>query len=113
MPEGYVVRTLREADAPALASAYARNRTHLEPWDPRRDESFYTEKGQRVAVHQQLSAVRMGLMVAWLVLKDGELVGRVNLNNIVRGALHSAAVGYWVDAAHLGRGLATAAVGHA
>ncbi len=34
----------------------------------------------------------------------------MNLNNIVRGVLRSASVGYWVDAEHLGRGLASGAV---
>ncbi len=34
----------------------------------------------------------------------------MNLNNVVRGAFWSAALGYWVDGAHQGKGLATAAV---
>ncbi len=42
-----------------------------------------------------------------------EVVGRVNLNNIVRGVFQSASVGYWTDGGHTGRGLATAMVEHA
>jgi ribosomal-protein-alanine N-acetyltransferase len=40
----------------------------------------------------------------------GQVAGRVNLNDIVRGAFQSASVGYWLSAAANGRGLATAAV---
>ena len=41
---------------------------------------------------------------------DGGVVGRVNLNSIIRGAFQSASVGYWVDGRRTGEGLATAAV---
>jgi len=37
-------------------------------------------------------------------------VGRINLNNIVRGPFQSASVGYWLAEQAGGRGLATAAV---
>jgi [ribosomal protein S5]-alanine N-acetyltransferase len=36
--------------------------------------------------------------------------GRINLNNIVRGAAQCASLGYWLAEAAGGRGLATAAV---
>jgi [ribosomal protein S5]-alanine N-acetyltransferase len=48
---------------------------------------------------------------SWLILDDGEPAGFVGLSNIVRGALQSAIVSYWVDEARNGRGLATRAVG--
>jgi ribosomal-protein-alanine N-acetyltransferase len=45
------------------------------------------------------------------VLTSGDdIVGRVNLNNIVQGVLRSGNLGYWVDHAHLRRGLAREAV---
>ena len=48
-----------------------------------------------------------------LVLDDpaaGRIVGRFTLSGIVRGPFQSANLGYWVDGALNGRGLATAAV---
>jgi ribosomal-protein-alanine N-acetyltransferase len=42
--------------------------------------------------------------------ESGEVAGRINLNDIVRGAFHSANLGYWVSEKDNGRGLATAAV---
>lgn len=114
LPTGYAVRELRIEDAAALADAYDRNRDHLEPWDPTRPPGYYTEEGQQEAIARQLSLVEGGLMAAWVLeTEEGRIVGRVNLNNIVRGVLQSGAVGYWVDAEHTRRGLATAAVEHA
>lgn len=110
LPDGYAVRELRAGDAAELASAYARNREHLAPWEPVRDDDFFTEPGQASAVAAQLASVRAGLSVAWVLTTEGRVVGRVNLNNIVLGVLRSASVGYWVDQDHQGRGLATGAV---
>ncbi len=110
IPEGYGIHELTAADAPALAEAYRRNRAHLEPWEPTRAESFFTDDGQTAAVAGQLAAVGHGLVVAWLLTHGDQVVGRLNLNNLVLGVLRSASVGYWVDAEHQGRGLATGAV---
>ena len=110
LQEGYGIRELSAEDASGLAEAYRRNRQHLAPWDPRRDEYFYTDEGQAAAIAGQLEAVRNGLVAAWVLTRGDRIVGRVNLNNIVMGVLRSGALGYWIDAEHLGRGLATHAV---
>jgi ribosomal-protein-alanine N-acetyltransferase len=113
IPEGYTIRELAAEDAAAMADAYRRNREHLAPWDPRRDEEFYTEAGQAAAIAGQLASVSSGLLAAWVLTHEDRVVGRVNLNNIVMGVLRSASIGYWVDAEHLGKGLASGAVEYA
>ena len=45
-----------------------------------------------------------------MVVVDGEPAGRINLNDVVRGAFDNAHLGYWVDVEHQGRGVASAAV---
>jgi ribosomal-protein-alanine N-acetyltransferase len=113
IPVGYTVRPLAHSDAEALAAAYDRNREHLEPWDPVRPSDFYTVEGQQEAIARQLSLVEGGLLATWVLEHDGAVIGRVSLNNIVRGVLASASVGYWVDHRHTRRGLASARVEHA
>jgi ribosomal-protein-alanine N-acetyltransferase len=110
LPDGYRIRALASSDAAALALAYRRNREHLAPWEPVRAAAFYTPEGQAAAVVDQLLQVGRGLVAAWVLTHGDQVVGRINLNNIVLGVLRSGSLGYWVDAEHVQRGLATAAV---
>lgn len=107
---GFEIRELTATDVAALAEAYQRNREHLAPWDPYRPPSFYTLPGQTEVVGRQLEAVRAGTLLAWVLTDGAAILGRVSLNNIVRGPFCSTSIGYWVDVGHLGRGLASAAV---
>ena len=111
LPDGYAVRPLALDDAEALAAAYTRNREHLARWDPQRAEEFFTVEGQRAEIEQRLEMQERGLFALYVLEgPGGELVGRANLQNIVRGTMQGGVVGYWVDREHTGRGLATAAV---
>ena len=110
LPDGYRIRGLHLSDAPALADAYRRNRAHLEPWEPVREESFFGAAGQLTAASALLGLAQQGLAVPWVLTCGDAVVGRVNLTNVVHGVMRSGTLGYWVDADHLGRGLASAAV---
>lgn len=110
LPGGLILRVRTEQDAAALSAAYVRNRGHLAPWDPTRTEEFFTEAGQ-LARTRELLALRDLDSGLPLVLADGdEIAGGIDLSNIVRGAFQSAMVGYWLDRAHTGKGLASAAL---
>jgi ribosomal-protein-alanine N-acetyltransferase len=41
---------------------------------------------------------------------DQHVVGEVNINNVIRGALQSATIGYWIDQRHAGRSYVAEAV---
>jgi ribosomal-protein-alanine N-acetyltransferase len=112
LADGYELRGLREEDAAALAAAYRRNRDHLAPWDPARPASFFTDEGHAQEVRNQLDAERQGKRHSFVLWYGGQVVGRASIDNVVRGALQSATVGYWLDHEHTGRGLATAMVEH-
>jgi ribosomal-protein-alanine N-acetyltransferase len=111
LPDGYSFRPLTVADAPALATAYLGNRDHLAPWDPERPREFYTEAGQAAHIAERLALEAQGLFVNHLLVgPDGAIVGRANIQNIVRGTMQGGTLGYWVDRSHLRRGLARASV---
>lgn len=105
------LRQLVADDAEALAELLQRNREFLAPWEPTRDESYFTVAGQRLAVADNLARQQADTAFCQVILDaTGAVAGRINLNNIVRGPFQSASVGYWLSEHAGGRGLATAAV---
>ena len=48
--------------------------------------------------------------VPWVLATEDRVIGTINLTNIVLGAWRNADLGYWVDEAETGKGLASAAV---
>jgi ribosomal-protein-alanine N-acetyltransferase len=106
-----VTRLIRPEDAAALAQLLRENRVNLAPFEPPRAESYFTEEGQAAVIADFLREHERGAVLPQVILApDGEVAGRITLNHIVRGPFQSSSVGYWVDAAHRGQGLATAAV---
>ncbi|SDT77473.1 GNAT family N-acetyltransferase [Actinoplanes derwentensis] len=101
------IRLISPADAAEIAALISANREHLAPWDPVREESYYTTEGQWQLISDVL---RAGNSLPHAIVEDGRIIGRVNLNNVVHGAFQSASVGYWVSADAAGRGVASAAV---
>lgn len=105
-------RLARLEDAAEIAARLVENRSFLAPWEPLRPEEYFTAQGQYRLLDQQLTGYTDGHEVPLVVTDDTDrIVGRITVNGIVRGALQSAAIGYWVASSHNGRGLATAAVG--
>lgn len=107
----HILRPVRLGDGAALSRAYLANREHLEPWEPTRSEAFFTVASQEEHAQHCVDDASAGRSIRFVIESDdGEIRGRMNLNNIVRGAFWSADLGYWVDATRLHRGLASRAV---
>jgi ribosomal-protein-alanine N-acetyltransferase len=104
------VRPVTLDDVPVLTALLAANRDHLAPRDPLRPDEYWTEEFQRHDTARLLDLHRLGAVLPGVVVLDGEPVGRVNVNNVVRGAFLSGDLGYWVSRHVTGRGVATAAV---
>jgi [ribosomal protein S5]-alanine N-acetyltransferase len=100
-----VIRELIRADAEELAALYGANRDFLAPFEPDRGDAWFTALGQRERLGQPVNGWRFA------ILDDANAIaGTISISDVVRGAFQSAHVGYWVDAAHNGQGLATKAV---
>jgi ribosomal-protein-alanine N-acetyltransferase len=102
-----VIRPVQPQDSEELAALYDANRDFLAPFEPIRPPEFFTADGQRERLERQLAEDTH----PFVILDGDAIAGTINLFNIHREALQSGTIGYWVDHARNGRGLATAAVG--
>jgi ribosomal-protein-alanine N-acetyltransferase len=101
-----MIRPLQPGDAAELAALYAANREFLGPFDPERPANFFTAEGQRERLEQQVAGGGYG----FAVLDGDAIAGTISIFHIIRESLQSGTVGYWIDQARNGRGLASAAV---
>ena len=98
------IRRLTAEDAGELAALLVENRAFLAPFEPDRDERFYTVEGQRERLEPDDKR-------AFAILDEERIAGTVALSHVARGPHESANLGYWVAERVNGRGLATRAVG--
>ena len=106
------LRLPRPEDAGAFLELVVRNRQHFRPYEPRRPPAYFTLAGQRdqiAAARRQSEAGERFEFGIWRRSGD-DLVGRISLGGISRGALQNAYLGYGIDVDHSGRGYATQAV---
>ncbi|WP_329102169.1 GNAT family N-acetyltransferase [Micromonospora sp. NBC_01699] len=103
-------RLVQLDDVPVLAELARVNRDFLAPWEPIRDEDYFTVEGHRPVIETVLEQHQRGAALPHVILDSGRVVGRITLNTIVRGPFQSCSLGYWVGAADNGRGVASAAV---
>lgn len=105
-----VTRLLELPDAAELAALLRANRTHLDPWQPLRPDSWFTDAGQGEVAQAALTQHGVGTTVPLVIEHEGRIVGAITLQSVIRGAFQSCSVGYWLAGDAQGRGLATQAL---
>ncbi|HVS85832.1 MAG TPA: GNAT family protein [Gaiellaceae bacterium] len=104
-----MIRPFVPEDAEELTALLVANREAFEPVTPDRPEDWYTLPFQRRRLEGFLE--QEGWFFA--ILDGDEIAGSLNIGDVVGGAVQLANLGYWVDRARYGRGLATRAVAEA
>ncbi len=109
-----MMRPLAANDFREWSEVRRRNHDWLTVWEPSRqphhadpvlDRGAFTSRClQRDRDRASGTAYQFGLFV------DQHVAGEVNINNVVRGAMQSATIGYWIDQAHAGQGYVAEAV---
>lgn len=104
---------LRRRDAAEWSRLRTANETWLRPWEPTSAQPWSTRHSPAAyrAMRRALSRrARMGVTVPLAIRVEGRLAGQVTVDNIVRGALRSGWLGYWIDRGAAGRGMGSLAV---
>ncbi|WP_246097898.1 GNAT family N-acetyltransferase [Rhodococcus spelaei] len=107
------LRPIRLRDAAAWSRIRIRDQEHLRPWEPTGEGPWEARHhiGNWPGLCSSLrSEARKGRMLPMVIELDGKFCGQLTIGNIVRGALRSAWIGYWVTKEVGGQGVATAAL---
>ncbi|MFN2490480.1 MAG: GNAT family N-acetyltransferase [Actinomycetota bacterium] len=106
------LRSLRLSDASSVLDLRLRNRDFFRPFEPLQSERHFTLPGQREEIERCIEDADRDRRYAFGVFArdDNEIVGRIALSNVSRGAWQNATIGYYVDRWRSGRGYATDAV---
>lgn len=92
--------------APALTRLYIKNRENLRSIEPLRPEEFYTIFFQKRLMEPNFT----DNLYEFGIFENKELIGKIKLSSLIRGACQWAVLGYWLDEDWRGRGYATQAV---
>ncbi len=107
------LRPVRLRDGSAWSRLRLRDEDYLRPWEPE-SEGAWAERSTTMAwpvlCSGQRATARRGQALPFSITLDGQLVGQLTVGNVMRGSLRSAWVGYWVESAATGGGIATGAV---
>lgn len=97
-------------DAPLYLDYYQKNKEFLAPFEPAKDESFYSLSGQEKELRLRHSDFLSGRSLTFGIFCQEELMGKIRLSNLVRGSFQSASLGYGLSKDHCGQGYMTEAV---
>jgi ribosomal-protein-alanine N-acetyltransferase len=104
---------LRRRDAAEWSRLRQANESWLSPWEPSHGLPWaarHTPAAYRAMRRAVTRRARLGTSLPFAVRVEGRLAGQVTLDNVVRGALRSGYLGYWIDREVAGRGMASLAV---
>ncbi|NFO34833.1 GNAT family N-acetyltransferase [Clostridium botulinum] len=108
--ENIVLRNLTPGNANDLLEYYIRNKDYLAPFEPTRDNSFYTLDGQRDILNENYRQFLNGNAIEVGIFKNDNFIGKIKVSNIVYGSFKNGIIGYSIDKLEQGHGYMKEAV---
>jgi len=111
--ERLILKVLDKTYASLVLDYYLRNKAFLDPWEPLKNEEFYTEEYHENKLNTDLIDIKNGNSLRlWIFKKDdnNKIIGAVGFSNIVRGVFLSCHLGYKLDKYEINNGYMTEAI---
>lgn len=109
-----MLRPLVAGDFEAWSEVRVRNDEWLTKWEPLRHPKAPDPAVNRDAFASRCAARdrerQSGVGYAFGIFVDNAFAGEINLNNVLRGAMQSVTIGYWIDQARAGKSYMSEAV---
>ncbi|WP_421792480.1 GNAT family N-acetyltransferase [Hyphobacterium sp.] len=106
------LRAPQTSDYEAWAKLRSASRKHTEPWEPTWTADELTRSAYRGRLRRYELDWKDGRGAPFFVVRKrgNVLIGACNLNNIRRGVMQSADIGYWIGAPYVRQGYARQAI---
>ncbi|MFZ6732884.1 ribosomal protein S5-alanine N-acetyltransferase [Undibacterium sp. Ji42W] len=104
------LRVLMPEHAPMVQQYLLLNRHHLAPWEPARDEEFFSLEKCEERLLASSRLIEAGLAMHFAVCQNQTMIGICNFSNTVRGAFQACHMGYAIAEQQQGQGLMQEAV---
>jgi len=110
--ERLYLKTVTISDLKRFQAFLLKNRTFLSPWEPLRDDFYYSEEAILQRIEQEILLDSQEKQLSLYLTRKGEekIIGNVTLSNIVRGPFQSCFLGYKLDKEATGLGYMSEAV---
>ena len=113
--ERLVLRVPTSRDAEAMCRFVTDNREHLAPWEPLRDEAYFTVEFWSQELCRRRTEFEAGRVLQFVLtergqVSNGSIMGQVTVSGISRGPFQAAYLGYALDHRAVGEGLMTEAL---
>ncbi len=106
------LRPLEITDTQTFLELRTRNKHFYKPFEPLLPESHFTYEAQLEIITNSIRKREQDLEYGFgiFLTESEQLIGRVNLTNVVRRAWQSCTIGYFIDQTTQGKGYTTEAV---
>ncbi len=104
------LRNITSGDAKEILEYYKKNKIHLAPFEPVRDESFYTIETQKKLLNKSYKEFLNGTAIDLGIFKDEKIIGKIKLSGIVHGSYRNGTIGYSIDEDEQSKGYMTESV---
>lgn len=98
------LRNLTPMNAEEVLEYYKKNKNHLAPFEPTKDNNFYTVETQKKNLSKSYKELLAGTNIELGIFKEEKLIGKIKLSRIIHGSFKNGILGYSIDEDEQGKG---------